>query len=831
MTVDTASSVSIIGEFKYRKYLKKFPLQETDVKITSYTGHPVNVIGYIEVPVTYEETRKNLQLIVTKGNKASLLGRDWMKHLTLNWKRIFEVNQLQLPKQNQNALEKLLEKYSCVFGTDYGEIKDFRAHIVVKEGTVPIFKKSRHVPYALSDAVNKELTRLEDNGIYVRTDRSDWASPIVVVPKADSKIRLCGDYKVSINKSVEDQPYPLPTADDIFSRLAGGKLFTKIDLSQAFTQLVVDEHSRKYLTVNTPKGLFVPTRLPFGVKTAPHIFQSVMDQILLNLPGTCCYIDDILISGSSEREHLLRLEEVLRRLQLYGIRAKREKCSFMLEAVEYPGHVINEEGIHPQYDKVEAIKEAKVPENTKVLRQLLGLINYYRKFLPDLSTTLAPLNKLLQDKVQWEWSKDCEEALTSVKNQICSDNVLVHYDPNKELIMACDASPFGVGAVLSHIVEGEERPIAFASRTLTTAEQGYAQLEKEALGIIFGIKKFHKYLYGRKFKLVTDNKPLSTIIGPHKDIPTLAAVRLQRWALILMSYNYEVVCKKSNDHGNADYVSRTPHGQAKRNLELEVNYFSNVRSLPVTAGEISSTTQKDPLLSRVYDFTLNGWPEHLPSEDMKPYHKRRMELSCDQGCLLFGMRVVIPAEFQQHLLNELHSEHFGIVRTKAIARSYMWFPDIEEAIENMINSCEVCQALQKDPPSSPLQPWTYPEYPWTRIHIDFGEYRGQSYLIVVDSFSKWIEVIPMSSTTSHATIEELQKLFCQHGIPKELVSDNGPQLTSEAFENFLEKNGVKHILTPPYHPSSNGQVERYVQTVKTYLKKQALKLHEECSSN
>jgi hypothetical protein len=676
----------------------------------------VDVLGQIHVNVEYEGQSKKLPLVITKGNKVSLFGRNWIEYIQLNWKEIFSVKMTR-------SLKDVLDRYQQVFKGDYGEIKDFVAHVNLKENSTPIFHKARPVPYALREAVDKEIKKLVDSGIYVKVESSEWASPVVVVPKANSQVRICGDYKVSINQLVEDQPYPLPTAEDIFSKLAGGKKFSKIDLSSAFQQLKVDETSRKYLTINTLQGLLQPTRLQFGIKTAPHTFQRVMDQVLQGIPGVCCYIDDILVTAKSDSEHVERIKLVLERLEKYGIRAKKEKCSFMAESVSYLGHIINAEGVHPQDEKVTAVKEAKVPENVQELRQFLGMVNYYGKFLPNLSTTLAPLNNLLRQNTPWKWSLQCDQAVEFVKHQLSHDRVLVHYDPKMEIVLACDASPYGVGAVLSHIVNGEERPIAYASRTLTTSEKGYAQIEKEALGIIFGVQKFNKYLYGRRFKLITDHKPLTAIFGPKKGIPTLAALRMQRWSLILMSYNYEIVYRKSEDHANADFLSRMPTTEAKSSLEQEINYFSYTDVLPVTAMEIRNGTLKDPVLSKVYDFTLNGWPDWMPSDELKPYYRIRSELSCDQGCLLWGMRVVIPPEYHIRLIEELHSEHLGIVRSKALARSYFWFPNLDDAIENMIQNCSICQTLQKDPPPTPLFPWKYPDHPWTRVHIDYAEYR------------------------------------------------------------------------------------------------------------
>ena len=294
----------------------------------------------------------------------------------------------------------------------------------------------------------------------------------------------------------------------MFATLAGGKIFSKIDLSSVYLQLELSEASKNLLTVNTHKGLYQYERLPFGVSVAPSQFQCVMDKVLSGMKGVVCFLDDILISSKDEEEHLKVLDDVLSRLDNHGIKANRSKCYFMVSSVTYLGHRIDAEGVHPTQEKVEAILNANV--------------------------------------------------------------------------------------------NGVEQPVAYASRTLTSAEINYSQVEREALAIVFGVTKFNKFLYGRKFTFLTDHEALTVIFGPKRGIPSLAAARLQRWALILMAHQYGIIYRKSADHANADVLSRFPVKDDK-NLatELPINYFSYTDDLPVSAQEISAETRKDPVLGKV----------------------------------------------------------------------------------------------------------------------------------------------------------------------------------------------------------------------------------------
>ncbi|UYV72114.1 K02A2.6-like [Cordylochernes scorpioides] len=358
------------------------------------------------------------------------------------------------------------------------------------------------------------------------------------VPKKNNEIRICCDFKVTLNRYLDTAAYPLPSQQDLFFTLAKGKYFSKLDLRNAHLQLEVDPGTRPLLTINTHKGLFRFKRMPFGLANAPSYFKSVMDRAI-------------------------------------------DKC----------------------------------------------------------------------------------------KNCITSERVLVPYDTTLPLCLATDASQIGVGAVLSHIIEGQERPIMFALRTLSGAERNYSQIEKKALAIIYGVTKFHQFIYGSKFILITDHKPLVTILGPRSGIPTLSTSRLQRWALILSAYTYDIKFRRTQDHGNADLLSRFPVGCEKIPRLNNVYALSYVEELPITAEEIATETEKDEVLSLAKFYTQQGWPEKV-ADHLRPYFQRKLELTVDGECLVWGMRVVIPPSLRIKILNCLHETHSGKIVGKKGTRVY-----------------------------------------------------------------------------------------------------------------------------------------------------------------
>ncbi len=299
---------------------------------------------------------------------------------------------------------------------------------------------------------------------------------------------------------------------------------------------------------------------------------------------------------------------------------------------------------------------------------------------------------------------------------------------------------------------------------------------------------------------------------------------MQRWALLLAAYEYTLEYKEGSKHGNADALSRLPlpntHITTTQEEEL-VMLMEHMNGTPVQVKQIRDWTRLDPVLSRLHQWLLQGsWPAECTDPDMQPYIRRQHELSVEEGCILWGSRVIIPPQGRQLMIKELHDAHPGASKMKMLARSYVWWPNMDAELEAAVRQCHACQSNQAAPAAAPLHPWEWPNQPWMRLHVDFcGPVLGKMFLIVIDAYSKWIEAHPMPSITSARTAETLRSIFATHGIPAVLVSDNGPSLVGAEFKHFLKKNGIKHVTTAPYHPSSNGCAERAVRVFKEGIKK------------
>lgn len=837
MQYDTASDITIVSRDTWLK-IGQPKLSPTTCTAVTASQSAMRIPAEFECSVKFQDKLITTICYITTVENCNLLGLDVMDKFRLHELPISSIcNQVQqtskITGKYQNDIQTEIKlRFPKLFSENLGLYTKSKVNLQLKDNAKPIFRQKRPVAYASLQPIEDELYRLQQLGVVTPVDTSEWAAPIVVVKKPNGQIRICADYSTGLNDVLEPHQYPLPKPDDIFAKLANSTVFSHIDLSDAFLQVEVSEDSRELLTINTHRGLYRMNRLQPGVKTAPGAFQQIMDQLTAGLDGVASYMDDVIVAGRDEKSHRDNLFSLLKKIEDSGFHLKMQKCEFSLCQIKYLGHIIDKNGIHSDPERTTAISNMPEPHNIATLRSYLGAVNFYGKFIREMRSIREPLDNLLKKDSKFVWSKECQNSFKKFKEIMMSDLVLAHYDPEMEVIVAADASQSGIGACIQHkYPDGNVKAIYHASRSLTPAETRYSQIEKEALALIFAVTKFHRYIYGRKFTLQTDHKPLISIFGSKKGIPVYTANRLQRWALTLLLYDYKIEYISTNEFGYADVLSRLigKHhncneeyiiASVNTNDELSQIIVNQIQKLPVTFNMIDTESKKYKPFRKIKNYLQSSWPTSLKDPEIKPYYSLRNAISSHENCLLFGDRVICPPAFRKRVLDQLHKSHPGQERMKSLARSYVYWPNIDAEIKDYVQKCSQCAEAADSPTKSTLHSWLIPTSAWQRIHADFaGPINSKFYLIIVDALSKWPEVIEMSTITSSNTITEFIKIFARFGNPEYLTTDNGTQFDSALFKEFTESRGIKHYKTAPYHPQSNGQAERFVKTFKKALQK------------
>lgn len=822
--IDTGAGISAISSRQYHKELKHVPLEKTTVKLTGYSGEQLHLIGVIQPTIKLLEKTVYGRIYIVQNGGPPILGRNILNKLGFDFtfKTSTSTKILNITEINNEAA-KIFQAFPDLFDGQLGTYSGRKVKLELKPNASAKFCRARPVPFAFQKQYDEEFDALEKLGVITRTDTSDWGTPVVPVLKPNGKIRICGDYKTTINPQLVEVKYPLPRVEELFAKIKGGQMFTKLDLSRGYNQLVLDDDSKKLVALSTHRGVYLMNRLPFGITPASGIFQREIERILQGIPNVVNFIDDILITGKNNEEHLRTIKRVLKRLRDVGLKLEKSKCEFFQHEVTYLGHTISKDGLKKCKKNVDAIANAPLPKSVTEVRAFCGMANYYGKFVNNMAGTLGPLYRLLRKDVKFDWTADCDNAVKSIKNAIVSDNVLCHFDPDLPVVLTCDASNRGLGAILSHRIAGNIiKPIAFASRTLNNAEANYSTIHKEGLAIIFGVKKFYQFLVGRHFILQTDHKPLVSIFKPTNGIPVMAAGRVQRWSVYLSGFDYTIEHVKS-EHNLSDVLSRLPLQKGEPNSEVDeenmyLNFMSNnFPSKTVTYKDIQRESRKDVEIAAIANAVKNNdWRDVFERKpELKAFQNKGDEMAVERDILMWGGRVVIPKKLRQDMLQSVHLSHMGIVKTKSLCRSHFWWPNLDKDIESMIKNCEQCSQLLPDPAKTELIPWRSEERPWSRIHLDFaGPIKNVYLLIIVDAFSKWIEVFITKNPNAQFTLDKLYEISCRFGIPDTIVTDNGAQFKNNEFETFTTKFGIKHVFTAPGFPATNGQAESAVKVVK-----------------
>lgn len=806
--IDSGSENNLVDE-KSWKYLKLHHVKvsnkqkETDKEFKAYGGHKLTVLGTFMAELKIGNKRSMAKFYVIKGEGKLLIGRN-------------TAEQLGILKMGEDVN---VNKISTVTN-EFSKIKNVMVNIPVRGDVKPVIQPYRRIPVPLEKIVDEKIEQLLKLGIIEKFHGSpSWVSPLVIVPRSQSDdIRICVDMRRA-NQAVDRENHPLPTFEDFLPKLENAKLFSKIDIKNAFHQVEIAPDSRDITTFITRKGLFRYKRLMFGITCAPEIFQKIMEQILSGLEGCVNFIDDILVFGSVAREHDERLQAVMDRLKSFDVTLNIGKCIFGVTTVQFLGHRLSSDGIAPSSDKVEAIKQFRRPETAEETRSFLGLVNYVGKFIPNLATITDPLRKLTRNTVPFEWKQEQDQAFEELKKHMCHDMALGYYNVNDRIQVFADASPVGLGAVLVQFSGNDPRIITYASKSLSSVEKRYAQTEKEALALVWAVERFHHYLFGRTFELVTDHKPLETIFGP-KSKP---CARIERWVLRLQSYQYKVIYKpgKSNI---ADPLSRllpvshsTEPTALSRKADNYVNWIiAKAEPKAIKLSEIDGESQSDETIEAVKGaLDSDEWLDLAA-----PYKFIKTELCFAGNILLRGSRIIIPKNLHGRILELAHEGHPGMTKMKQRLRAKVWWPKMDQLVDQYVKECPGCMMIGAPSAPEPMKRYELPKGPWQHLAMDYMGIlpSGHHLLVIVDYFSRFIEVMLMTKIDSSATINRLKDIFARFGFPHSIVADNAKQFISQELRDYCSTNNIELRNTIPYWPQMNGEVEVQNKSVKKHIK-------------
>lgn len=541
----------------------------------------------------------------------------------------------------------------------------------------------------------------------VQPSTSAWASPIVLVPKRDGTLRFCVDYR-KLNAMTKKDVYPLPRIDDILDTLGNSRYFTTLDLASGYWQIEMDPASREKSAFITHHGLFEFCRMPFGLCNAPATFQRLMQTVLAGLEWHSCfiYLDDILIASKTFEEHLSHLRLVFDRLRKAGLTLKPKKCFFVQREVYYLEHVISRNGIRPDPMKTQKVKQFPPPTDVTRVRQFLGLASYYRRFVPGFSRIAAPLHALTKKNAQFEWTQECQTAFDILKQLLVTAPVLAYprFGPSEEFVLETDASLQGLGAVLGQRQsDSHVHPIAYASRSLQPHESNYDITELETLAVVWAVKTFRPYILGHHCVLLTDHSACTSLLNAAH-----SSAKLARWAMAIQEHDLEIRHRSGRSNASADALSRNP-------VTVTAQESGDVPVLQVSAGpvnilqediqeqrfeDIAKHQYSDPKLSAMIDYLNSG---KLPDDDCQA-KKLVMEHSqyalidqvlhhenpVDHGC----WRVVVPAELQPAVLQEVHrgnfGGHFAEKRIYETLRKRYWWKGMRGDVRKYCRSCLEC---------------------------------------------------------------------------------------------------------------------------------------------
>lgn len=737
-------------------------------------------------------------------------------------------------------------------------------HNIRTSDNIPIHTKSYKYPQIFETEIQDQVKKMLKDGI-IRESISPYTSPVWVVPKKSDasgkkKFRLVIDYRKLNEKTISDK-YPIPEITEILDKLGKTCYFSTIDLVSGFHQIQLADEDVEKTAFSVNSGKYEFTRMPFGLKNAPATFQRVMDCILREFLGKCClvYMDDVIIFSSSLEEHKKDLMKVLKKLKEANLKIQLDKCEFFKKEVQYLGHTVSEEGVKPNTDKIEIIRKWPTPKTEKDIRQFLGTLGYYRRFIKDFAKLVKPLTALLRKNSDFIISPETAECFEKCKKLLTMDPILIYPDFTKEFILTTDASDYAIGAVLSQGPVGKDRPIAYASRTLNNTEENYSTTEKEFLAIVWAVKHFRPYLYGRKFKLFTDHQPLTYSMSD-------ANRRIIRGKMALEEFDYELIYKPGSQNIVADALSRIKPDEIHANEQNENepsseddNDLETVHSAETSDDFFIWCTEKPINCFRTQIIFKISHIDSIVHEEIFPKYHRFIIMKPEYteadiveilkgylnprgvSCLKIPISLIqlVQETYRKHFTNnkfkvfvsekilldirlddekdaivrETHeAAHRGLKENKMQILQNFFFPEIERKLRTFVSSCHICKKSKYDrKPPKLIQKSTFGSKQFERVHMDIFFMKGQKWLTIVDSFSKFANITPLPTRT----IIDIKHAFSEHvrhfGRPQTIVCDQEPAFTSIDFVGFLNELGIEiHFAS---NSNSNGIVERFHSTL------------------
>ena len=712
----------------------------------------------------------------------------------------------------------------------------------LKPGYRPVaITAARAIPYAWREEVKNQLDDLQARGIITPVNHAtEWCHGMVLVPKQSGGVRVCVDF-TPLNAYVERPAYPTRAAQNVVADIpTGQRWFSTLDAKMGYFQVEIAERCQDLTCFMTPWGRMKFLRAPMGLTVSGDEYLRRGDQALSGIPDTAKIVDDILTYDVTYRQHLARVIDIIRRCDETGITLNPAKFRFARQEVNFCGYRVTPTGYTSDGEKLRAIAEFPRPHNITDLRSFLGLANQLGPFSSELADAASPLRDLLKKGRIWCWTPDHEAAFREVKRVLSAPPVMAFFDPRLPTVLQTDASSTrGMGFALLQRHGDVWRLVHCGSRFLTDVETRYAVIEVELAACLWACKKCHMYLAGlSQFDVIVDHRPLVPILNC-KRLADIENPRLQRMRLWLTAYRFIANWQRGTDHKIPDALSRAPVSDPVEGDEVAEPDSDPLHSAVIAALQAESTTEEgarlaplmdsalekvraaatqDPEYLKLRDIVLRGFPEHCHDvpPDVRPYWGVRSMLSVDDGLLVYGSRLVIPSDMRRDVLRQLHASHQGVERTRRRARLCVYWPGIDRDVKNIVSACHVCRALQPSQPREPMwQEDPAPSRVFESVSADYFHVAGRTFLVCADRLSGWPYVAVCHRTASADQLtRELRHLFSLMGVPAVLRSDGGPQFASSTTRRFLEKWEVRHQMSSPGHPQSNGHAEAAVKSVK-----------------